>query len=91
MPSSLCFCLFNLGGRRSHQNVTVDPLSARQQRPFTGRYCGSPSGQKNSAEFEHQLFPDMQNSFLESRAGRVKKHGELRKVWKGTRQTVLKF
>lgn len=44
--SSLCFCLFNLGGRRSHHHVTVDPLSARQQRPFTDRYRGSPSGQK---------------------------------------------
>lgn len=41
----------------------------------TGRYCGSPSGQKNSAEFEHQLFPDMQNSFLESQAGGVENTG----------------
>lgn len=82
MLSSLCFCLFNLGGRRSHQNVTVDPLSARQQRPFTGRYCGSPSGQKNSAEFEHQLFPDMQNSFLESQAGRVENTGSSGKFGK---------
>lgn len=90
MLSSLCFCLLNLGGRRSHQSVTVDPLSARQQRPFTGRYCGSSSGPKNSAEFEHQLFPDMQNSFLESQAGRVENTGSS-KVWKGTRQTVLKF
>lgn len=36
---------FNLGGRRSHQIVAVHLLSAWQQRPFTGRYLRSPSGQ----------------------------------------------
>lgn len=37
---------FNLVGRRSHQDVTVDPLSARQQRPFIDRFRASPLGQK---------------------------------------------
>lgn len=70
-------------------SVSVAPLSARQQRSFTGRYLGSLSGPTLSVDFQHHLFPDMQNSFLENQAGHEKNHTGA--SGKGARQTVLNY
>lgn len=65
---------FNLGGRRSHQCRSPSsfcPATETFHRPLPRITVGT----NVSADFQHHLFPDMQNSFLKNQVGREENTG----------------
>lgn len=78
MLSSLCF-LTLAEGVPIRVSQWILPGNRDLSQAVTADHRRDP---QNSAEFEHQLFPDMQNSFLECQAGRVENTGSSGKFGK---------